>query len=64
MEKKNIYTIIIILLLILLLLISIYYYNNIPIPNQTEEEAKTAILNFVSNTYTVDDITTPKWDKK
>ena len=62
MKKKNIYTIIIIILLILLLLISVYYYNNIP--NQTEEDVNTAILNFVSDTYTVDDITTPKWDKK
>lgn len=55
MKKKNIYTIIIILLLI-----SIYYYNIIP--NQPED-VNTTILNFVSETYTVDDITTPKWDK-
>lgn len=57
MKKKYIiYTIIIILLLI-----SVYYYNSIP--NQPEEDVNKAILDFVSNTYTVDDITTPKWDK-
>lgn len=58
MKKNYIYTIIIIMLI--LLLIMVYYYNNIP--NQPED-INTTILNFVSETYTVDDITTPKWDK-
>jgi hypothetical protein len=62
MENKYIYAKIIILLLLLL---SVYYYNNIP--NQPELEdinaINTRILDFVLDTYTIDDITTPKWDK-
>jgi hypothetical protein len=61
MKKKYIYTIIIIILLLIL----VYYYNNIP--NQPEPEdinvINKKILDFVLDTYTVDDITTPKWDK-
>jgi hypothetical protein len=60
MEKKYIYAI-----MIIILLLSVYYYNNIP--NQPELEdinaINTRILDFVLDTYTIDDITTPKWDK-
>ncbi len=61
MKKKYIYTIIV----IILLFISVYYYNNIPIPSQPEttEDINKAILDFFSNTYTLDDITKPKWGK-
>lgn len=57
----NISIIILIILIILLLLVYYFYFNNIP---NEPKNINTEILDFVSNTYTVDDIKTPKWDKK